>query len=743
MQNTASRITFRDGAQPGVRYLSGRLVLDEAFLAGRLVTRYWNPNGQVWPETHFGNLKWGADQPADVFRLAIDKQDLSGGFTWGQAELTPDPSAWRVRRGAKGKANPVTHSVVALTHRDAGIVVNVHTRVDGSAFIIRWLEIGNRSKTAVGISAVSPFAGLLWNHRFEEHLPKGFAGPFELGYNHQFEWGREGDFWHEPLADGRKVVNGGKKGRSGWGRPAFWARDLCNGQTFVCELAWGGNYEFELDCRLRGSNWGGNQVVPANQQAELFFRMGLSGQDDVLRVLDPGETVTTPAVHIALFQDNTDAIVQATHDHVRHVVMPAQLPGRHVEIEANHRGYLCDRENVADIIKDVDVAAAVGAEMYVIDAGWYGKEPNQWWNNVGDWHDGPWMKNGGLKAVADHAHQRGMTFGLWVEIEAVGANSDLKKQHPDWILKRNGEPIANARALDFTQPAVVKFAEAEIARLIRTLKLDMYRIDHNHCLMPAPNREYRGFTEDLTWRYYDNLYAMFDRLRARFPKVVFQNCAGGGGRLDWGTLARFHNTELSDWMRMPRGLKILNNITLSLPPEILLRTFGTEVPEHVLDGDLDTQLRHCFCRIIFRGIAPSLDELSPYLRERVEHYVTLYKSVIRPTMIDGMVYHHTPFLPLAEATPWCVLEYGKPDRSTVVATIFRTSCAATGAPPDVYLFKPRGLNPARSYEVLLDSQGLRYTATGAALAKDGIAVRLEQPQTSELLLLQPVKGNSR
>ena len=108
-------------------------------------------------------------------------------------------------------------------------------------------------------------------------------------------------------------------------------------------------------------------------------------------MLDAGETLATPAVHIALFQDDTDAIVQATHHHVRHVVMPAQIPGRHVEIEANHRGYLCDRENVADILKDVDVAAAIGAEMYVIDAGWYGNEPNQWWNNAGDWHDGPWM----------------------------------------------------------------------------------------------------------------------------------------------------------------------------------------------------------------------------------------------------------------------------------------------------------------------------------------------------------------
>ena len=155
--------------------------------------------------------------------------------------------------------------------------------------------------------------------------------------------------------------------------------------------------------------------------------------------------------------------------------------------------------------------------------------------------------------------------------------------------------------------------------------------------------------------------------------MVFQNCAGGGGRLDWGTLARFHNTELSDWMRLPRGFKILNGVTMSLPPEMLLRTFGTEVGEHVLDGDVDTQLRHCFCRLIFRGIAPTLEDLTEYLRDRIGHYLDIYRKHIRPIMQNGRVYHHTPFLKHAEAAPWCVLEYGRKDCITSVAVVMRTA----------------------------------------------------------------------
>ncbi len=448
----------------------------------------------------------------------------------------------------------------------------------------------------------------------------------------------------------------------------------------------------------------------------------------------PGETLVTPAVHLALFQADADAIVQATHDHVRQVVMPERVPGRYVEIEANHRGYLCDRENEPDLKRDVEVAKAIGAELYVVDAGWYGNDPNVWWKNVGDWQAGSWLPNG-LEPVADHAHALGMKFGLWVEIEAAGENSTLRRAHPDWLLARDGQPVANGRALDLTQPQVADWVESEIERIIRQYSLDMFRIDHNHTLSPSGNRQIAGLSEDLTWRYYESFYAIFDRLRAKFPQVVFQDCAGGGGRLDWGTLGHFHNAELSDWMRLPRGLKILNGVTMSLPPEILLRTFGTEVPEIELDGDVDAQLRLvCLCRPIFRGIAPSVEELSAFLKDRIDHHLGLYREFIRPAMIDGRVFHHTPFLPHAALTPWCALEYASRDRARAAAGIFRTGDA--GDP--VYRFTPRGLDPARTYEVSWDNEGRSARLSGWELTQRGVAVRLERPLSSELLLFKEV-----
>ncbi len=740
MTTADPRIDWRSTSVPGARYLSGSTVYDEALVAGRWVTRYWNVNGQIWPEMHLAGRQWTADQPADAFDLAVNGQSLGGAWVWEGAALTADPGS-APRTGDNTASRPVSHGVVRLAAPAHGVGVDLHTRVDGGPFFIRWLEIANTGERPFAITAVAPWAGALWSHRFEEHLPPGQRTPFELGWAHQFEWGREGDFWFEDLAAGVTRIDGGRKGRSGWGRPAFWARNRCNGQTVVAELAWGGSYRLDLDCRLRDEEWGGNHLQPATRHGELFFRVGLAGHDAALRVIDPGERVATPAVHLAFFHADVDRIVQATHDHVRHVVMPPPVAGRHVEIEANHRGYLCDRESTPAILADADVAAAVGAEMYVVDAGWYGNEPNQWGANVGDWHDGPWMAaGGGLRAVSDHAHQLGLRFGLWVEIEAAGAHSDLRRQHPEWLLRRDGEPIAGGRALDLTQPEVARWVESEIARLIDTYALDMYRIDHNHCLTPAGNRDYRGFREDLTWRYYEALYGIFDRLRSRFPAVVFQNCAGGGGRLDWGTLARFHNTELSDWMRLPRGVQILNGVTLSLPPEVLLRTFGTETGEHALDGDIDAQLRLCCCRPIFRGIAPTLDELSPYLHQRITHFLDLYRRWVRPTMVDGLVFHHTPFTPLAAKAPWCVLEYARRDRSVSVAMLFRTGGRFDDDADAPWVFRPRGLDPGRTYAVVADNSGGRHQASGQQLATDGVRVCLGRPLASEMLIFTAEDG---
>ena len=703
------RAVMKTGPEPGIRFSSGLSVCDEALRDGHWVSRYWLSSGMVKPENHLERERTQfRGLPLDAFQLSLEGQSLDGTWEWvgsSQSEVH-NPDGLLATVELKSKARPIS--------------VRVQTLLSGGPVMVRWLEIRNSGERPTGLTSVSPWSGLLWNTpTFQERL-KGDEAPFEVAYAQYQEWGHEGAWKFEPILNAEKTI-AGTRGKSGWGHPTFFAHNKATGEWIVGSLAWSGNWTTKIT----------GTADKTEDVARLFFTMGPSAVDSVQRVIEPGETIRTPETHMLVMHADLDHVVQALHDHVRHEVMPPQVSGREYQVEANHRGYIVDHETEAGMKREVDLAAEVGAELFMIDAGWYGPEPNRWGQNVGDWYPGAWLPND-ITPVREYARKKGMLFGLWVEIEGIGSASKLRKQHPDWMLKRDGALVANGRQLDVAKPEVAAWMESEIARVIQKYDLDMFRIDYNTTVNEGGNQVKDGFVESTMWRHVENLYAMFDRLRARFPRVIFQNCAGGGGRLDFGILRRFHNTELSDWMRAPRGLKILNGMTWILPPEILLRTFGTEVGDHGTDGDLDLQLRTVMMsRPIFRGLSPTLEDFNPLLRERIRHSVDLYKRTVRPIMIGSRVYHHTPMTPLLQPSPWVVLEYASPDSRRSVATLFRTS--GDGA-QSTFVFRPRGLDPSRTYHVTFCNREQTAAVSGWELIRDGIAVRLEDDLTSEMLL---------
>ncbi len=608
---------------------------------------------------------------------------------------------------------------VDLASKLRPVTVKIQTLLHGGPVMIRWLEITNTGAKAMGLTSVSPWSGLLWNTPYYCERLRPNEPAFEVGHSQDQKWWHEGEWAFDPVVNTTRTISG-THGKSGWGHPTFFARNNATGEWFVGSLGWSGNWTIKLT----------GTANPAGDVARLFFSMGPSAADPVQRVIEPGESIQTPQVHLMVMHADLDHVVQALHEHIRRFVLPPPIPGREYQVEANHRGYIVDHEDEPGLKREIDIAAAVGAEIFVIDAGWYGPEPNRWASNVGDWYAGAWLPND-LTPVREYARSKGMLFGLWMEIESVGSASHLRREHPDWILKRNGLPVARGRQLDVSNPVVAAWMESEIARVIQKYDLDMFRLDYNSTMNEGGTRLRDGFVENTLWRHVDNLYAIFDRLRARFPGVIFQNCAGGGGRLDLGIMRRYNNTEISDWMRAPRGLKILNGVTWVLPPEILLRTFGTETPEQGADGDLDLQLRTVMmARPIFRGLSPTLDDFNPILRAKIRGSMDLYKSTVRPIMVGSRVFHHTPFTPFAEASPWVVLEYATPDERRAVATLFRTS----GQGDPLYVFRPEGLDISRSYRVTSCNRGQTTEISGEQLASQGIAVRLTDNLTSEMLI---------
>jgi len=107
---------------------------------------------------------------------------------------------------------------------------------------------------------------------------------------------------------------------------------------------------------------------------------------------------------------------------------------------------------VGEMKRCANMAAELGAEVFVLDAGWFNK--TNWSAELGDWQADPVAFPNGLKELASHAHGLGMKFGLWLEIENLGLQSQRFKEHPDWCFHYNGQPVLNDQRyqLNYAKP---------------------------------------------------------------------------------------------------------------------------------------------------------------------------------------------------------------------------------------------------------------------------------------------------
>ena len=704
----------RSGEQAGVRYSSGLTTYDEGMFKGRLVGRYWSSIGRVRADKEVLAAEFANDW-ADAFHIEIGGEAVSGEWQWLGTE--------RVAAERPGQK----HIVVRLKHVSRPIEVRVHTVLDGTPILMRWLELTNTGTAPMPLSSLAAFSGRLWKiFWMGAQFPARIDEPYHVGYFRHDNWGEEGDFGWVPVP-GNGLNLKARRGKSGWGNPFFIARNDANGEYFACALGWSGEWKMDFQRETYGQG---------DAMASLLVRVGPDAVDPVMRVIAPKETVTSPAVHMGLMTGDLDDVVQAMHQHVRKSVLPPQPVGEAYLIQDNHWGYQSGIEDDAGMKGVIDAAAAAGAELFIFDAGWYGTKRNDWGAQVGDWHPGPWLK-GGVKPIVDYVHSKGLKFGLWMEPESLGSHTALYREHPEWLIRRDGKPAYGARALDLSNPKVAAWVEAEMARVIGEYGIDLFRLDYNVTdSHGGGNHIIDGYTENTLWRYYEAYYPILERLRKRFPKVIFENCAGGGGRTDLGILRSMHTTWISDIPTLTKGLKILNGMSMLLPPEILNRSFGTQGDDQRQYGDLATQLRvTLFSHPSGIGIAPSLADANPEYMKAIRHAFTLYREFMRPMLAECRVYHHTPLLPFAEPGDWAVLEYASNDSSRAYAGLFRLSAAGN---PE-YCFKPRGLKESRRYRVRFDNRGESVVRSGYELMQSGVTVRIANGIRSELLLFDEVK----
>jgi alpha-galactosidase len=439
-------------------------------------------------------------------------------------------------------------------------------------------------------------------------------------------WGLEYEPSRQPV--GEPVVCEVTSGRSTQGAVPWLAVDTEAG-TVVVTVHWSGNWRLV--------------ITPVTDGVQVAVGLHPDGQRVVLA---DGQNLRLPEVSIAVGATAT----QAAESLVRLLAeqVPASAAG--LPTEWNHWWPYEDVEIDEDtFLAEAAVAADLGLEVAVLDAGWFGRADagSDWMAERGDWH----LVNTarfphGLAWLADQTRQRGLDFGIWIEAEAVGPGATVAAERPD-LSALDGDENALGYVC-FGSPTAQDHVHDHVARLIADTGARWIKWDFNLDPGSGCRRADHGHRpDDGLLRHCLGLYATLDRLRAEHPGVVFEACSSGGLRIDAGLAAHVDGFFLSDPDWTEHHLSCLWGASQLLPPRQILHWPQSEWRgEHrfqkvdysgtlITPSQFDTKIRAAMLHRF--GVSMRLTEMRSDLRERLREHLRVYAEVVRPLLVDGVL----------------------------------------------------------------------------------------------------------
>jgi alpha-galactosidase len=532
-------------------------------------------------------------------------------------------------------------------------------------------------------------------------------------------WGAE--FALSPVlpAAGRAEL-GGRAGRTGFQGGAHLVlgeAPLRNelGRVLGAHLAWSGDARSLIEALPSGE-----------RQLQIGARLA---PGEV--VLAPGVGHTTPEALLAISDIGLNGLRSAFHAELRDRRRAAGVGqgSRKVHMNSWEACYFDISE--PRLFALADAAAAVGAERFVLDDGWFrGRRDDR--TSLGDWIPDPDRFPDGLDPLIAHVRARGMDFGLWVEPEMVSPDSELYRRHPDWCLHVPGAPRPTQRqqlVLDLARPEVRDHLVAALDEMLSVHAIAYLKWDHNRDLFPAPSgsgAQVAGF------------YAILDALRARHPAVEIESCASGGGRIDFGVMGRAARAWASDNTDPAVRLRIHEAMSLFYPPEVTGAHVGAAPnPSTGRAHAMAFRARAMF--VAHLGVEADPARMTAEEREVLATHIALWKSR-RDLIASGrqsFVDCDDPDVTVQIVTAL--------DRRSAIASAIRATEARAGLAPPIRL---PGLDPAIRYRIrliepwplpaarhLADAEGWRggRVLSGTALAGLGIRLPLVHPDTAWLI----------
>ena len=399
----------------------------------------------------------------------------------------------------------------------------------GTDIITTWVEIGNAGKKPV---TLFQFASA--------YLPMS-RGDNWLTHFHG-AWGAEHTMDEEKLTNGQKVIaNKDGLANTETDNPSFMLSldgrpQEESGKVFGGVLAWSGNYKLKLDVR----NTALNIIVGMNEESSQY-------------ILEPKETFVTPEFAMTYSTNGKGGVSRAFHHWARQYKM--NQGERLHDILLNSWEGVYFKVNQKGMDEMMEAFSAMGGELFVMDDGWFGnKYPRNGGNSsLGDWEVCKEKLPEGIEGLLASARKHHIKFGIWIEPEMSNTKSELFEKHPDWILKIDNRPLSTGRGktqvvLDLTNPKVQDFVFGVVDNLMTNYPEISYMKWDDNCSLLDYGSSYlpKNKQSHLYIEYNRGLQKVLQRIRAKYPELVMQLCAGGGARVNYGLLPYFDEFWTSD-----------------------------------------------------------------------------------------------------------------------------------------------------------------------------------------------------
>jgi alpha-galactosidase len=650
------------------------------------------------------------DVPLRVSLLPSPAEGWSGrpaatGFRVGEPAATRGNGTLDLRLVSvdSDRANTVT-IVTTDAAASVSITTEIELSVEGVLRVRHTLDNAGDSAFELGsLDAVLPvperaqeildFTGL-WTH---ERRPQ--RTPFGLGqWNRETRHGRPGH--DDPYL-------------TAVGTPGFGFR---TGEVWATHLAWSGDKRVWAEGSALGYRVVGSGELLAPGEVSVA----------------PGSSYTSPWTVAVYSNAGLDGLSARLHPWIRSW---STIPGPRPVILNTWEAVYFDH-NLETLERLVARAAEVGVERFVLDDGWFtGRTDDH--RALGDWFVDAEKWPEGLHPLVERVHAAGMEFGLWVEPEMVNLDSDLAREHPDWVLGDPGSLTWRFQhVLDLSNPDAFDYILTRLRALLAEYPIAYLKWDHNRDLLGGSAH-----------RQTNALYRLIDTVRAEHPGLEIESCASGGARIDLGILERTDRVWTSDTNDPLERQQIQRYTGVLVPPEYLGGHLGAAT-SHTTGRTSDLSFRLATALFGSAGIEWDLTKAGDDELPAIAAWISEYKSlrgllhsgtVVRPDPSDPALQLHGVVAADRSAAVFCHAALAAP-RGALPAplrfpgleplTTYRVKPLELGKPPRVIQDAPAAW--LAQGEALL---------SGASLERVGLPAPLLAPEQAAVYLLEAVPAD--